>query len=127
MISGIGIDLVSHSQVKSVFLKHEKRFIARIAHTVDIKHAPVESSSQWLSYWASRFAVKEACAKALGTGFGKALALKEIGVDKNKSGQPFLVFSKKLLKILKQMKISKTHVSLSHTRTESIAIVILEK
>ena len=75
MIIGIGSDLIDIRRVDKVARAHGERFIQRIFTDDRDRHGPTGAATRAASY-AKRFAAKEACAKALGTGMraGRLLA-----------------------------------------------------
>jgi holo-[acyl-carrier protein] synthase len=73
-----------------------------------------------LEFLSGRFAGKEACSKALGTGIGKSLSWQDISILNDSSGKPILHISKDIIGN------REIHVSLSHTKTMASACVIIE-
>ena len=126
MIYGLGLDSVELDRFDKSFSKYTEKWLKKGAHPIEIKLAPKSKGKRWVEYWAARFAVKEAFSKALGTGFGKNFDPKQIGVNKTSSGKPYLMFEKKLQLKLKELKISNTHISITHTEQFASAIVMLE-
>lgn len=124
-IVGVGIDTVEVPRIERAIARNGEAFIKRIAHPVELKNQP-NAMGRRAEYWAARFATKEAFAKAMGTGIGKVVELSAVGIKKDKSGKPELTFSTKLKATLKRRGISRTHVSISHTATSAVAVVILE-
>ena len=128
MIFGLGIDHIEVHRLKNV-LKSEKLF-SKI-FTKNEKNlflaAKISNSQRTLEYWAVRFAAKEAFSKAFGTGIGKNLSYTDLEIVKNLKQKPNFKTSKKLALLLKRLKISKIHLSLSHSKEIAIAIVLLEK
>lgn len=88
MIVGIGSDLIDIRRVEKVIERHGERFIERIFTPVEIQKS--ERRKLRAASYAKRFAAKEACAKALGTGFRQGVYWRDIGVDNRPSGQPLL-------------------------------------
>ncbi len=91
MILGIGTDLTDINRIEKLMDKFKERFVSRCFTS----HEQVYAESRrggglHMASYAKRFAAKEACAKALGTGFGESMAMKEIGVLNNEAGQPLL-------------------------------------
>ena len=80
--------------------------------------------------YAKRFAAKEACAKALGTGFGRVMAMKEIGVAHGSLGEPILALTggaqERLEEILPDHSQQALHVSLSDDPPYAQAFVVIE-
>jgi holo-[acyl-carrier protein] synthase len=125
-ILGIGVDIIKNQRVKNLI--KNKIFIKRIFGKNEIKFS--KKISNKVSYFAKRFAAKEAFAKALGTGFRKNLNFKDIEVLNDKLGKPFYSKSKKIdLIIYKQLKIKKYNLflSISDEKDYSIAFTILQK
>lgn len=88
-IVGIGCDIVSISRIEECIKRFGGRFISRIFSNYEIEFGPKIESLVYYSYFARRFAAKEACAKALGIGIGK-LSFKEIEVRKDEVGAPYI-------------------------------------
>jgi holo-[acyl-carrier protein] synthase len=121
MIVGIGCDIIKISRIKVIYDNFGKRFVEKLLTPLEIKNAPT-SAHHFINYLAKRFAVKESVAKALGTGFGKAISLKDIEVYKNITNQP-------QVRLLKDMKNPswKIHTSISDDGNHAIAYVIIEE
>jgi holo-[acyl-carrier protein] synthase len=86
MILGIGSDIVDVRRIERVVTRHGDRFIARIF--TDIERARAERGAKQMETYAKRFAAKEACAKALGTGFRAGVFFRDMGVVNLRSGRP---------------------------------------
>jgi holo-[acyl-carrier protein] synthase len=86
MILGIGSDIVDVRRIEQVVARHGERFIARIF--TEIERARAERGVRRMETYAKRFAAKEACAKALGTGFRAGVFFRDIGVVNLRSGRP---------------------------------------
>ena len=127
-IFGIGIDQTEISRITTLLNENSNSFINRIAHPKELDLAKSRKTKKSIvEFWSGRFAAKEAFAKALGTGIGKTIAFKDIAVLANKKGQPEFDFSsKKLQTVLKKLKITASHVSITHTGDYATAMVVLE-
>ena len=121
MILGIGTDLLEIDRIKSVYLKHGKRFIERILTANEKTEA--KSRSDIVNYLAKQFAAKESISKALGVGIGK-LGFQDMEILRNASGQPLVTISKKAQE---QFSISRIHISLSDTQSHVLAFCAIEK
>jgi holo-[acyl-carrier protein] synthase len=123
VISGIGIDAVSLERVKKLgphFL--EKVYNEReLADYALLKEAHEDIKAQFL---ASRFAVKEAYAKARGTGFCEVVIPKDIYVEKDSNGRPFVGLSGVTLD---NAPCEAIHLSITHESPLAIAMVVLER
>ena len=90
MIIGIGSDLIDIRRVAKVIERHGERFLDRIF--TDAERAKAErrakSEKMVVATYAKRFAAKEACSKALGTGFRRGVFFKDMGVVNLPSGRP---------------------------------------
>ena len=91
MIVGIGSDLCDIRRIEASL----QRFGDRITHSVftDIERARSEKKPDRASSYAKRFAAKEACSKALGTGFSRSVFLSDIGVINLPGGKPTLALT----------------------------------
>jgi holo-[acyl-carrier protein] synthase len=88
MILGIGTDLVDIRRIEQTLARHGERFINRIY--TDVERARAERRANRIDTYAKRFAAKEACAKALGTGFRQGVFFRDMGVVNLPSGKPTL-------------------------------------
>jgi holo-[acyl-carrier protein] synthase len=88
MILGIGTDLVDIRRIEQTIARHGDRFINRIY--TDVERARAERKANRIDTYAKRFAAKEACAKALGTGFRNGVFFRDMGVVNLPSGKPTL-------------------------------------
>ena len=86
MILGIGSDLVDVERVGRVLERHGERFLNRIFTTTERSRA--ERRANRVETYAKRFAAKEACAKALGTGLRGGVFWRDMGVVNLPSGRP---------------------------------------
>ena len=91
MIIGIGSDLSDIRRIEKTLERFGERFIARTF--TDIERARSERRAQRAGSYAKRFAAKEACSKALGTGFRDGVYLRDIGVVNQRSGRPTLALT----------------------------------
>ena len=88
MIIGIGTDIVDIRRIERTIARFGERFLDRIFTAKE--RARAERRANRVPTYAKRFAAKEACAKALGTGFRKGVFFRDIGVVNLPSGQPTL-------------------------------------
>jgi holo-[acyl-carrier protein] synthase len=87
MIIGLGSDLCDIRRIEASLAKFGERFTARIFSEVERARSDRRAHSRAASY-AKRFAAKEACAKALGTGFQRGVFFADLRVVNLPSGQP---------------------------------------
>jgi holo-[acyl-carrier protein] synthase len=86
MIIGIGSDLIDITRVEKVIERHGERFLPRIF--TDIERARAERRANRIETYAKRFAAKEACSKALGTGIRQGVWWRDMGVINLPGGRP---------------------------------------
>ncbi|MGI9433546.1 MAG: holo-ACP synthase [Geminicoccaceae bacterium] len=91
MILGVGTDLIDIRRIEETLSRFGDRFLDRVFTSVERKKAARRAHPA--AAFAQRYAAKEACAKALGTGFRQGVFWRDIGVDNWPSGQPFLTLS----------------------------------
>ena len=121
MIHGIGIDIIDIRRIKKVILKYGKRFKKKCFHDHEINKS--ESRFKKIESYAKRYAAKEACAKALGTGLARGVFWKDIEVENNKYGKPLIKLHGKAKEIFKKMnKTSNTQIEVSLSDEKKYAI-----
>jgi holo-[acyl-carrier protein] synthase len=86
MIIGVGSDIVDVRRIEQVIERHGERFLARIF--TDTERTKAERRARKFETYAKRFAAKEACAKALGTGLRAGVFWRDMGVINLPSGRP---------------------------------------
>jgi len=91
MILGIGSDITDVRRIAKVLERHGDRFIERIFTATERERA--ERRRNRIETYAKRFAAKEACAKALGTGFRSGVWWRDMGVVNLASGRPTMVLT----------------------------------
>ena len=93
MIIGIGNDIVNIKRIEETITKFEKRFLNRIftrEEIIECENRKKVSSKERASAYAKRFAAKEACSKALGTGLRQGVFWKDMVITHQSSGKPTL-------------------------------------
>lgn len=124
MIVGIGIDLVECNRFLdwSAF-KKQRIFTKKELEYADTDNANAER--HLANFWAAR----EACLKALGTGFGEDIAFSDVSVVHNDAGRPELLIAGGARAALKELAGADANVMLSITDQDdySAAVVIIEK
>jgi len=91
MIVGIGNDLVDIRRIERVLERYGERFLDRVF--TPSERARSERRAARAASYAKRFAAKEACSKALGTGFRHGVYMRDMGVENLKSGKPTMKLS----------------------------------
>jgi holo-[acyl-carrier protein] synthase len=124
MIYGIGVDILRQERMEKVWNRHGDKLAQRIL--CDAEREEFAQSSKPVRFLTMAFAAKEACVKALGTGF-KGVSYRDVGSIHEDSGKPVLVFSEKMQKRLGKLGIASSHVSLSDEGGLICAMVVLER
>ena len=101
MIIGIGNDLIDISRIERTLERFGDRFIQRIF--TDVEQAKSEKRRMRAASYAKRFAAKEACSKALGTGFRQGVFWRDMGVINLPSGKPTMQLTGGALKRLQEI------------------------
>jgi holo-[acyl-carrier protein] synthase len=91
MIIGIGSDLIDVRRIEKVIERHGDRFLDRIF--TDTERARAERRAKRTETYAKRFAAKEACSKALGTGIRAGVWWRDMGVVNLPSGRPTMALT----------------------------------
>ena len=124
MICGIGIDLVENSRLERIIEKWGLKFLNRIYSAREIQYCGKHMQSS--THYGARFAAKESFLKALGIGIGMGVNLKDIEVVRDKNGKPALALCGEAKAQIEKRKITKIHLSLTHTKKYATALVVLE-
>jgi holo-[acyl-carrier protein] synthase len=128
VIIGIGSDLSDIRRIDNSLERFGDRFTQRIF--TDIERARSERKPDKASSYAKRFAAKEACAKALGTGMRRGVFWRDMGVVNMRSGQPTMALTGGALTRLQEMTPAGhkavIHLSLTDDHPYAQAFVIIE-
>jgi holo-[acyl-carrier protein] synthase len=101
MILGIGSDIVDIRRIEGVMRRHRERFLARVFTIHERQRA--DGKTHPAATYAKRFAAKEACAKALGTGIREGICWRDLGVINLPSGRPTMELTGKAFERLLAM------------------------
>ena len=128
MIVGIGSDLCDIRRLAQVLERHGERFTRRCF--TDVERRKAERRAEQASTYAKRFAAKEACAKALGTGIRDGVFWRDMGVVNRPSGQPTMRLTggalARLLAIVPAGLEPVIHLSLTDEHPYAQAFVVIE-
>jgi holo-[acyl-carrier protein] synthase len=91
MIIGLGSDLIDIRRIERALEAHGDRFILRCF--TEIERSKSEPRANRAASYAKRFAAKEACSKALGTGFRRGVFWRDMGVVNLRSGRPTMALT----------------------------------
>jgi holo-[acyl-carrier protein] synthase len=128
MIIGLGSDLVDIRRIESTLSRFGDRFIARIYTEGERARSEGRTGIRAASY-ARRFAAKEACSKALGTGFRRGVYWRDMGVVNLASGKPTMALTggaaARLAEIVPDGMIAQIDLSITDDHPIAQAIVII--
>ena len=128
MIVGVGADLTDIRRIEKTLRRFGDRFRARVF--TDLERARSERRADAAASYARRFAAKEACAKALGTGMRGGVFWKDMGVVNARSGRPTMVLTggaaARLASLIPRSGRAMIHVSLTDDHPYAQAFVIIE-
>ena len=125
-VYGLGNDIINIKRIKNSIKINNKNFINRIFTKKEIAYC--NSKKLFYNYFAKRFAAKEALSKALGTGITKGIDFKDIEVQNNSKGKPFIILkgnAKRYLKKKIKNKKYKIHLTLSDDSPWACATVLI--
>ena len=91
MILGVGSDLIDVRRIERTIERHGERFLARIFTAAE--RVKADGRARRAETYAKRFAAKEACAKALGTGLRAGVFWRDMGVVNLPSGRPAMTLT----------------------------------
>ena len=128
MIIGLGNDIVDIRRIEKTLEKFGARFTERVFTEVEQKKS--DRRAQRASSYAKRFAAKEACSKALGTGFSHGVFMKDLGVVNEPSGKPTLALTggaaERLKFLTPQSMSARVHLTITDEYPYAQAIVMIE-
>ena len=128
MIVGIGNDTLDIRRMEKVLERHGERFTHRIFTGIEV--AKSERRRQRAASYAKRFAAKEACSKALGTGMSRGVFWRDMGVVNLPSGKPTMVLTggaaKRLAELVPPGHRAEIHLTITDDFPLAQALVIIE-
>jgi holo-[acyl-carrier protein] synthase len=128
VIVGVGSDLTDIRRIKNSLDRFGERFTRRVF--TEVERAKAERRADQAGSYAKRFAAKEACAKALGTGMRRGVFWKDMGVVNARSGQPTLVLTggaaARLAELTPPGHVSAIHLTLTDEHPYAQAFVVIE-
>ncbi|MBK9316391.1 MAG: holo-ACP synthase [Acidobacteria bacterium] len=126
MIIGIGTDLIEISRLERALSVHGERFRDRVFTQREIEYC--ERVFRKGERYATRFAAKEAARKAIGAATPvRALSWHDVEIISSNEGAPQLEFHGRAAELIRELRVTRYHVSLSHATDSAIAYVILER
>jgi holo-[acyl-carrier protein] synthase len=127
MILGIGNDIIDIRRVEKSIARFGERFLSRVF--TDVERAKSDRRAQRAASYAKRFAAKEACSKALGTGLSAGVFWRDMGVVNLPSGKPTLRLTGGALKRLEAITppgmVAQIDLTITDEFPQAQAIVII--
>lgn len=128
MIIGLGSDLIDIRRIEKTLETHDRRFTERCF--TDIEREKSDARHNRAASYAKRFAAKEACAKALGTGISHGVFWRDMGVVNAPSGKPSMHLThgagEQLKKMLPEGHNANIHLTITDDFPWAQAFVIIE-
>ncbi len=115
----VGVDLIEVDRISQTVARFGQRFLQRVFTPEELQESQLRML--WL---AGRFAAKEACAKALGTGIGAGAAWREIQVLRQPTGKPALHLQGAAASSAASLGLYAFDLSISHTHDHALAVVV---
>jgi holo-[acyl-carrier protein] synthase len=128
VIIGLGNDVIDIRRIEKTLETYGDRFVSRLFTQVEI--AKSDRRAERAASYAKRFAAKEACSKALGTGFRRGVFWKDMGVVNEPSGRPTMVLTggaaEQLARITPPGQRAQIHLTITDDFPYAQAIVMIE-
>jgi holo-[acyl-carrier protein] synthase len=128
MIVGIGTDLCDIDRIAGAIERRGQKFLDRMFTPAE--HAAAQRRPEPDPFYAGRFAAKEACVKALGSGITEQVRWTDIEVFASPSGQPVVTLSggalRRLRRLIGPKRSGTIHISISHEQELACAFVVIE-
>jgi len=124
MVLGVGVDVMEVARVRRALKRYGER-IENCVFTAGELSDCAGRVDRDLAL-AARFAAKEACLKALGTGWAGGVTFRQVEVHRDSSGKPSLRLHGRAAEEAARLGVTATHLSLSHQPTVAVAVVVLE-
>ena len=124
MIVGTGVDITEVPRIQAAVKRFGERFLRRVFTPAELHYCLAKPNAT--ERLAARFAAKEAGMKAIGTGLRHGVTWQDVEVVRLPGQRPNLKFSGKAAEFADRLGCKRTHLSLSHTKEQAIAYVILE-
>lgn len=123
MIYGIGVDVLEAARIKKSLERFGEHFIERLL--MPAERAQLALTKRPERFIAMRFAAKEAIVKAMGTGFGHGVWIRDVGVVQNAWGKPEVVFSERGEVVRRNLGVGEGHVTLTDEAGLIVAVAVL--
>lgn len=122
MIIGVGLDIQAISKIAASL--ESPAYLKKVFTPAEI--ALCQPTPHPADHFAGKFAIKEACMKALGAGIRQGLWFTDIEVLNHASGAPYLTLYQEALRRAADLRVTTMHLSISHSAGVAVGVVILE-
>lgn len=124
MVIGLGVDIIQNYRIQCVVEKWGEKFLRKFFSENEIDS--LEKTRNKDQRLAANYAAKEAFVKAMGTGFRSGMKFKYIEVNRDKLGKPYIDTHGKVKDAVTKKGVNNIHLSISHEKDYSVALVIFE-
>ncbi|MBP7274930.1 MAG: holo-ACP synthase [Kiritimatiellae bacterium] len=123
-VLGVGVDLVDLSRIRTAFVRWGEKFCDRVFLDTEREYCDAQASPH--RHYAGRFAVKEAVAKAFGTGIGDPIGWHDIQIIRDtNTGAPSVKLLGRARELARRRGVTRILVSLSHTHGQAVAQAVV--
>ncbi len=120
-VYAVGIDIVEIPRIQDLINRYGEKFLRRVFTDTEIRYCTAKARSA--NSYSARFAAKEAVFKTTGLGMDKGMKWRDVEIVNDAHGKPAI----RLSGVASQLLVNKLiHLSLSHTDTLAIAMVVVE-
>jgi holo-[acyl-carrier protein] synthase len=123
-IVGTGVDICEVARVRQAIERFGDRFLKRIFTEAERKYC--ESKRNCIERYAARFAAKEAAMKAIGTGLRRGVSWQDFEIGREPGGRPTILIKGKAAEFALKLGMKRAALSITHTKEQALAQVILE-
>ncbi len=123
-ILGIGTDIIECLRIAQMIERHGELFINRVYTDHEIEYCSTKKAAT--QHYAGRWAAKEAVLKALGTGWIRGIAWRDIEVRNTKGGAPTIALRGGAREVFESSGMLSMHISISHCRSHATAYAVAE-
>jgi holo-[acyl-carrier protein] synthase len=123
-IVGTGVDICEVARVRAAIDRFGQRFLKRVFTAAEREYC--ESKRNRVERYAARFAAKEAAMKAIGTGLRRGVTWQDFEVSREPGGRPTLHMKGKAAEFAAKLGVKRAALSITHTKEQAMAQVILE-
>jgi len=124
VIVGLGIDILEVGRLADALRRHGDRLVDRVFTAAE--RAACDPRADRVLALAARFAAKEACLKALGTGWAEGLGFRDVELVREGNRPPRLLLHGAAARRAEALGVIRSHVSLTHQPGVAAAVVVLE-